>query len=104
MVLALSNSLPPTDGAVPDVRQLGVQPGDAASAAAGAPTAPIADHADLSPLASLLGTMVSKAGALSSFRPETVARLKAAVADGSYQPDLNQLASRVAQALNAGAV
>ena len=57
------------------------------------------DHATLSPLGDMLNATVKTAGTLSSFRPARVAELKRAIAGGGYNPDLGQVAQRVAQAL-----
>jgi anti-sigma28 factor (negative regulator of flagellin synthesis) len=64
---------------------------------------PNTDHTTLSTLGNLLGTITTKARATSSFRPDLVNRLKATVAAGTYQPDLAELATRVARASRAGA-
>ena len=57
------------------------------------------DRTTLSTLGGVLNRSLQSAGALSSFRSDRVAELKTAVTSGAYQPDLGQVAHRVAQAL-----
>jgi flagellar biosynthesis anti-sigma factor FlgM len=61
------------------------------------------DRTTLSPLGQLLDSATRSAIALSSFRPDRVAQLGAALADGSYRADLVQVAQRVTQALQGAA-
>ena len=61
------------------------------------------DRTTLSPLGQLLDSATRGAIALSSFRPDRVAQLGAAIADGSYRADLVQVALRVTQALQGAA-
>jgi flagellar biosynthesis anti-sigma factor FlgM len=58
------------------------------------------DSADLSPLADLMQTAAVQAGSISSFRSGLVGQLKAAIADGSYNPDPNLVAARIAAVLS----
>jgi flagellar biosynthesis anti-sigma factor FlgM len=57
------------------------------------------DAASLSPLGGALGSATRAAASLGSFRPELVAAIKSKIAAGSYKPDPNAVASRVALAL-----
>jgi len=59
----------------------------------------VTDSTTLSPLGGLLSSSLRSASALSSFRAGRVTELKAAVASGTYQPDLGKVAERVAHAL-----
>jgi len=58
------------------------------------------DRATVSQLGKVLDSASQSAGRLSSFRPGVVAQFREAIANGSYHPDLTQVAARVAQALN----
>jgi flagellar biosynthesis anti-sigma factor FlgM len=61
------------------------------------------DRTTLSPLGQLLDSATRSAITLSSFRPDRVAQLSAALADGSYRADPVQVAQRVTQALQRAA-
>jgi hypothetical protein len=54
------------------------------------------DATDLSALGSLLGSAVKLASAQTSFRAGLVSSLKAQIAAGSYRPDPDMVAARVA--------
>ncbi len=62
------------------------------------------DKTTLSPLGGLFSSSLRSASAMSSFRAGRVAELKAAVANGTYKPDLDKVAERVAQALKGAAL
>ena len=57
------------------------------------------DATDLSNLGKFIATAVKSAGARSSIRPDVVASFKAQLAAGTYHPDPNEVAARVAAAL-----
>ena len=57
------------------------------------------DTTDLSDLGSFIATAAKQAGAQSSIRPDVVASLKAQLAAGTYHPDLDEVAARVAAAI-----
>ena len=61
------------------------------------------DRATVSQLGQALDSASRSAGRLSSFRPALVAQFREAIANGSYRPDLTQVAARVAQALSSDA-
>lgn len=57
------------------------------------------DSTSLSNLGNFIATAAKLAGAQSSIRPEVVASLKAQIAAGTYHPDPDEVAARVAAAL-----
>jgi len=57
------------------------------------------DTTDLSDLGSFIATAAKQAGAQSSIRPDLVASLKAQLAAGTYHPDPDEVAARVAAAI-----
>jgi flagellar biosynthesis anti-sigma factor FlgM len=65
------------------------------------PAAPVpaGDAASLSSLGSFIATVAKLAGSQSSIRPDKVAFLKAQISSGTYQPDPDAVAARVAAAL-----
>jgi|SRR5580698_3372352 negative regulator of flagellin synthesis FlgM len=68
------------------------------SEVAAAPTE-VTDATDLSNLGNLIATAAKRAGTQPSIRSGLVASLKAQIAAGTYNPDLNQVAARVAAAI-----
>ena len=64
-----------------------------------ASTSEASDATSLSNLGSFIATAARRAGAQGSVRPEVVASLKAQIAAGTYHPDPDEVASRVAVAL-----
>src|SRR5271156_3807119 len=63
------------------------------------PASPTGEAASLSNLGSFIATAVKLAGTQSSIRPDKVASLKAQITAGTYQPDPDAVAARVAAAL-----
>jgi len=57
------------------------------------------DATSLSSLGSFIARMSALAAGQSSIRPEVVASLKSQIAAGTYKPDLNEVAARLAAAL-----
>jgi flagellar biosynthesis anti-sigma factor FlgM len=57
------------------------------------------DATDLSNLGNLIATAAKRASGQSSIRSDVVAALKAQIAAGTYHPDPNEVAARVAAAL-----
>lgn len=74
---------------------------DAQTASAERAAQPLSDSTRLTPLGGLLGPARQTAGSIESFRPDVVASVKQQVASGTYRPDPNLVAQRVAAALNA---
>jgi flagellar biosynthesis anti-sigma factor FlgM len=64
-----------------------------------APTTQISDATNLSSLGSFIATAAKRASGQSSMRSDVVASLKAQIASGTYHPDPNAVAARVAAAL-----
>jgi anti-sigma28 factor (negative regulator of flagellin synthesis) len=64
-----------------------------------APPAQVGDATDLSNLGNLIATAAMRAGAQPSIRSGLVASLNAQIAAGTYNPDLNHVAARVAAAI-----
>lgn len=64
-----------------------------------APPGQASDATSLSNLGSFIATAARRAGGQGSVRPEVVASLRAQIAAGTYQPDPDEVASRVAVAL-----
>jgi negative regulator of flagellin synthesis FlgM len=58
------------------------------------------DATNLSSLGNLIATAVKHASGQSSMRSDLVASLKAQIAAGTYNPDPNEVAARVAAAIN----
>jgi len=94
-----SSSSPPIDladtsrASKKDVQ--GVLPG------AGAPASSLraGDAIDLSNLGTFIATAAKQAGAQSSTRPELIVSLRAQIAAGTYHPDPDEVAARVAAAI-----
>ncbi|GEM_PF-2978742 len=57
------------------------------------------DQASLSTEAVWLGRAVTTLRNVTSFRPELVAKIRSALENGSYSPDINEVAAAVAKAL-----
>ena len=64
-----------------------------------APQQQAGDGADLSALGNFIGTAAKAAMAQNSFRADLVASLKAQIAAGTYHPDPDEVAARVAAAI-----
>jgi flagellar biosynthesis anti-sigma factor FlgM len=58
------------------------------------------DQTTLSPLGQILDSVTQNATPTSSFRPGLVEYLRGAIANGTYQPNADRVAQRVAQALS----
>ena len=78
--------------------QQGVQNASRTGEAASAP-GQVTDATDLSKLGNLIATAAKRAGGQSSIRSDLVASLKAQISAGTYNPDPNQVAARVAAAI-----
>lgn len=103
----MPNSINPTIPGAPNVALDSAQAASPRSATAATPTVPVSgntgDHATVSQLGQVLDAASRSAGRLSSFRPDLVAQFRESISNGSYQPDLTQVAARVAQALGSSA-
>jgi flagellar biosynthesis anti-sigma factor FlgM len=73
--------------------------GSPQSAGDSAASQPATDTTDLSSLGSFIAGAAKAANAQSSIRTGLVASLKAQIASGTYRPDPNEVAARVAAAL-----
>ena len=73
--------------------------GTSQSASDRAASPPASDTTDLSNLGNFIADAAKAASAQSSIRPELVASLKAQIAAGTYRPDPDEVAARVAAAL-----
>jgi len=104
----MANSIPGIGGSSPGPQidlletsrasKQGVQ-GASSSASDRAPSTPVSDATELSNLGNFIARAAKLAGAQGSIRPEVVAALKAQIAAGTYRPDPDEVASRVAAAL-----
>jgi flagellar biosynthesis anti-sigma factor FlgM len=72
---------------------------DVAGAVADPSTQPISDLTNLSAVAGVLGAAAKTASSLSPIRAGLVARIKQQIASGTYRPNPNAVAARVALAL-----
>jgi anti-sigma28 factor (negative regulator of flagellin synthesis) len=78
--------------------QQGVQNASQSAEVASLPSQ-VTDATDLSNLGNLIATAAKRAGGQSSIRSGLVASLKAQISAGTYNPDPNQVAARVAAAI-----
>jgi flagellar biosynthesis anti-sigma factor FlgM len=73
--------------------------GPSPSASDPAPTTQVSDATNLSSLGNFIATAAKRASGQSSMRSDLVASLKAQIASGTYHPDPNAVAARIAAAL-----
>lgn len=73
--------------------------GSPQSAGDSATSRPASDTTDLSKLGSFIAGVAKAANSQSSIRPGLVASLKAQIASGTYHPDPDEVAARVAAAI-----
>jgi flagellar biosynthesis anti-sigma factor FlgM len=104
----MANSIPGIGGLSPsqqvDIVETSPAPkqgivGSSQSAGDSASSQPASDTTDLSSLGSFIAFAAKAANAQSSMRPGLVASLKAQIASGTYHPDPDEVAARVAAAL-----